>query len=303
MAKKHLNQIHLNALVNEAMAIEAQAAQDAGAVGYMARALAQATIPHSKKDGNEFVRKNGHFTLTIVAPSNIGLPYGSLPRLLLVWVATEAVRTRECTLIMGENLSDFMRQLDLMPTGGVKGDITRLREQIKRLFSCMIRYTYNGQPKSWQDGGFCFAYKSFLWWDEAKLDGLEGKGSKLIKLDDAEDTRPRVVLTQEFFKEITTRPAPVDLRAVKILKQSPMALDIYCWLTYRMSYLGKPTLIPWEALEMQFGSDYTRTRAFKEAFIGHLKAVHVVYPQARLDVTPLGLKLLPSPTHVGKRPR
>ena len=101
MAKKHLNEFELTALVNEALAIEAQAAYDAGAVGYMARALTQATIPHSKKEGTEFVRKNGNFTLTIIAPSSIGLPYGSIPRLLLSWISTEVVRTKESTLIMG----------------------------------------------------------------------------------------------------------------------------------------------------------------------------------------------------------
>lgn len=41
--------------------------------------------------------------------------------------------------------------------------------------------------------------------------------------------------------------------------------DIYCWLTYRMSYLERPSEpIPWAALKRQFGCDFGRTRAFKE---------------------------------------
>jgi len=290
MAKKHLNEFQLTALINEALAIEAQAAYDAGAIGYMARALTQATIPHSKKEGTEFVRKNGNFTLTIIAPSSIGLPYGSIPRLLLSWISTEVVRTKESTLIMGENLSDFMRQLDLTPTGGAKGDITRLRDQSRRLFSSTISYTYAGQSNSWQDGGFRIANQSYLWWDEAKLDDTEVK-------------RSRVVITQEFYKELITCPVPIDLRVLKFLMQSPMALDIYCWLTYRMSYLKTPIVIPWGALQMQFGADYKLTRQFKAAFLGHLKAVQVVYAQARFDVLEQGLKLYPSPTHIAKRLR
>ncbi len=40
------------------------------------------------------------------------------------------------------------------------------------------------------------------------------------------------------------RPAvPIDLRALNALKGSPLALDIYSWLTYRMSYLRKPCLL------------------------------------------------------------
>jgi hypothetical protein len=32
--------------------------------------------------------------------------------------------------------------------------------------------------------------------------------------------------------------APIDLQALKALRGSPLALDIYSWLTDRMSYLG-----------------------------------------------------------------
>ena len=49
----------------------------------MARVLVQATLPHSAQEGNEFTRSNGHLTVSILAPAEIGLPYGSYPRLLL----------------------------------------------------------------------------------------------------------------------------------------------------------------------------------------------------------------------------
>ena len=65
-----------------------------------------------------------------------------------------------------------------------------------------------------------------------------------------------VTLSTDFFEGIVQNPVPVDMRALKALKRSPMALDIYCWLTYRLSYLRKPTEIPWSALQMQFGAEY-----------------------------------------------
>ena len=59
--------------------------------------------------------------------------------------------------------------------------------------------------------------------------------------------------------------------ALKLLKRSPLALDIYFWLTYRMSYLQKDTLIPWEFLQMQFGAYYATDgrgpRDFKKKFL------------------------------------
>ncbi len=88
-----MKKANIEKLVKEALAIEAEDAKQAGALGFMARILVQATLPHSKTEGNEFVRTNGNYTLSLLSPSHIGLPYGSMPRLLLAWLTTEAVRT------------------------------------------------------------------------------------------------------------------------------------------------------------------------------------------------------------------
>ena len=91
--------------IQEVLAIEAENAREAGALGYMARALVQATMPHKAIKENEFSRKNGSFVLSILSPSQVGLPYGSIPRLLMAWITTEAVRTKERKLILGDSLS------------------------------------------------------------------------------------------------------------------------------------------------------------------------------------------------------
>lgn len=124
--------------IAEAVAIEAEAAQEAGMLGFMARVLVQATMPHSKPDSNEYSRKNGTLQVSIMAPSQIGLPYGSYPRLLLAWLTTEAVRTKSPTLHLGDTLTEFMNKLDLNPTGGRWGNITALKEQANRLFGSSV---------------------------------------------------------------------------------------------------------------------------------------------------------------------
>ncbi len=276
----------LDKLVSEALAIEAEEAKAAGAVGYMARALTLATMPHRKVDGNEFSRTNGAFTLSILSPSAIGLPYGSLPRLLVSWLTTEAVRTKERELVLGDSMSDFMRQLGLVPTGGRWGSITRLRDQSERLFASSITAIYTDDHAR-AIKGFRVASDAMLWWNPKTPDqtGL---------------WRSTVTLTREFFDEVTMRPVPVDMRALKALKQSPMQLDIYVWLTYRLSYLCRSIVIPWEALQLQFGADYGRARDFKAAFLEHLKSVVTVFQEARVLPMDEGLKLMPSPTHVAK---
>lgn len=279
---------NVNKLITEALAIEAEEAQRAGALGFIARALTQATLPHKSVPGNEFTRRNGLFTLSIMSPSIIGLPYGSIPRLLVSWVTTEAVRTRSPELELGPTLSGFMRGLGLSPTGGRWGSITRLRDQMMRLFASSITCIYEEELKT-GIYGVKIVKEAHLWWDP--------KSPEQIPL-----WRSTLTLSSDFFQELINNPVPVDMRALKALKRSPLALDIYCWLTYRMSYLRKATEIPWAALQTQFGADYSRTIDFKVNFLKHFQAVLVVYPEAKVEEGERGLLLRPSKPHIAKLP-
>ena len=46
---------------------------------------------------------------------------------------------------------------------------------------------------------------------------------------------------------------PLDAKIVAALRRSPLSLDAYAWLTYRLARLQHETLIPWRPLEAQFG--------------------------------------------------
>ncbi len=271
-------------LINQAVAIETESAQDAGALGFVSRAMIQATLPHKKVAGNEFERRNGNYTLTLLAPSKVGLPYGTIPRLLLAWLTTEAVKTRSRELELGDNLSGFMRDLDMIPTGGQWGSINRLKDQTRRLFCCTVSATYeDGQKMAFLNQSI--ASNAMLWW--------EAKDPEQAAL-----WHSTVTLSESFFNEVVSHPVPVDMRAVKALKKSPMALDTYSWLTYRASYAQRPSVIPWPKLALQFGSEYTRQRDFKAAFLEELRKVTTVYSGAQAEPTEGGLLVRPSLTHI-----
>ena len=280
--------VNVSKLVAEALEIEAQAAKEAGALGYMARVLVQATMPHKNTPGAEFKRSNGIFTLTILSPSEVGLPYGTYPRLLLAWLTSEAVKTRKPEVVLGPTLSGFMNELGLIPAGGRWGTISRLKDQMKRLFSSYVSFRVESDMEN-LGVGFPVAFKYHLWWDPKSP-------------DQAALWLSTVTLSYDFFNEIVDRPVPIDMRALKALKRSPLALDIYCWLTYRMSYLNRKTEIPWEALITQFGVGYPYTklgvRHFKSKFLYHLRKVLVVYPAAKVDDGTYGLLLRPSKPHI-----
>ena len=107
-------------------AAEIKAEPNAAEMAFMARALVQATLPHS--DPGEvpiWGRTNGRLTLTIkpdweLDPKTnqshcVGIPYGTIPRLLLFWITTEAVKTKSRRLELGSSLSAFMRELGKYP--------------------------------------------------------------------------------------------------------------------------------------------------------------------------------------------
>jgi hypothetical protein len=277
----HLTHKTVDSLINQALAIEDESAQDAGSLGFMARAMVQATLPHRKVEGTYFERRNGAFTLSMLASPKIGLPYGSVPRLLLAWVTTEAVKTKERELELGDSMSAFMAELGMSRQGS---NITSLKNQTRRLFNATVSATYQ-EGRNTQDIGYRLADKTVLWW--------HSKDPEQAGL-----WKSSVTLSEAFFNEIIDRPVPIDMRAIKALKQSPLALDIYATMTYRMSYLKAPTVIPWSALAFQLGSDYSRLRAFKEAFIGELKKVVLVYSGVQVEVLDAGLKIKPSLTHI-----
>lgn len=282
-----MNKKSIDKMVNEVLAMEQEEACRAGAIGYMARSLIQATMPHSRVDGHEFKRRNGSFRLTILADSEIGLPYGSIPRLLMSWVTTETVKTQQRELTLGRTLSEFMFDLDMIPSGGRWGSITRLKDQMKRLFSASISCIYD-DGQNWGIRNVTPIERAELWWDPKNPHQAAVWESKLL-------------LSDTFFREIIENPVPVDMRALKALRQSPMAIDIYCWLTYRMSYLRRITPIPWNALQVQFGANYKDVRQFKRKFLTQLKKVLFLYAGANVREESGNLVLFPGKTHVQKQ--
>ena len=112
----------------------------------MARLLALCSLPRTNPGNRkEYKRVNGPYTLYMNAVGGCKLPFGNLPRLLLAWVCTEAVRTQSRELVLGRSLSKFMRTLGINSTsGGVRGEQTRLRNQMKRLFGCTVSLLYQG---------------------------------------------------------------------------------------------------------------------------------------------------------------
>lgn len=296
-------------VIEESFGVEREDARAAGALGFMSRALILATMPYRDPKCAEFKRANGDFRLRIVSGYEGGIPYGIYPRLLMSWVTSEAVRTNSQSIELGDSLRLFLRDvLDIRYSGGVRGTGTRVLEQMKRLFSSLITAGYVGNKTN---RGFVLRNimiaDQLSMSDEAvrRLQSLEDESSQEESpiwtpqtANSAADWKSELLLSKNFFDECVAHPVPFDLRIYKALRGSAMAMDIYQWLNYRLSYAKKKSKpIPWAVLQMQFGSslptDEQGVRNFKKAFLKSLKVVHEIYPDASMAVDGEGFVLMP----------
>ena len=254
-------------------------------LGFMGRTMALCSLPRSNPGNRkEYKRVNGPFTLYMVAGGGNKLPFGNLPRLLLAWVCTEAVRTKSRELVLGRSLSEFMRTLDIYSNSGRVH--TRLRNQMKRLFGCTVTMVYE------EPGGFArvssfVADKHEFWWNERKPNESSLWESKIY-------------LGEQFFNEIIRHPVPLDMNTLTALKRSPLGLDLYLWLTYRMFTLKHPLRLTWRQLYRQLGahpskaSDNNTVQAFRYKVLRELKKIKLAWPDLNYATGKGVLILLPS---------
>ena len=257
-------------------------------LGFMARLMALCSLPRANPGRRlQYKRVNGPYTLIMTAVGKTGLPFGNLPRLLLAWVSTEAVRTQSRELFLGASLSEFMRKLDLAPVGGgSRGERTRVHNQMKRLFNAHIQLAYEDRQVS-ASVNSPLASRTEFWWNPKQT-------------HERALWESRIELGQKFFQEIVSHPVPLDMNILKALRRSPLGLDLYLWLTYRTFSLQRPLRLSWKQLYRQFGVnpamagdkrtvDYFRTDCLRE-----LTKIRVAWPDLNYSTGKGVLVLWPS---------
>lgn len=272
------------------MEIEEQEARDSNNMGFISTAMIYASLPYNRIEGAVFKRRSGNISLTILNDPDIGLPFGKMPRIMTAFLCTEAKRNGPL-INLGRSQNEFAQKLGLSSSGGNKGDITRLKDQTKRLFTSHITLTSDDK-----------ASHAFKWRNVSMVEN-----GMLLWNPVAEDETKRwagmLQLTDAFYQECLNHCVPVDLRVLHKLR-SPMAIDIYTWLTYRYNTVSKPLYISWMQLKWQFGvqhaDDAQGMYNFMAKFREHLRAIHAVWPSAKFTVDSDKVTLYPSLPHILK---
>lgn len=263
----------------------------AGAVpSFIYSGWCHAGLPHRKKglaDSDAWTIRTDHVTLT-VEPGWIeqecgsrryfGVPYGPTARLILIYLQTRALETSCREVELGRSLRQFLSRLGLEQGGRTNRAV---REQIERISNCRLTFRLN-------KGG---------------VRGVSNQSivETAVFFGDEEDARQPCMfvdtlkLSHSFFEHLQRHAVRLDEAAIRKIHNNSRALDVYCWLAFRLPYLDKDTAISWAALRPQFGAGISLERNFRLLFADDLRLALSVYPEARAELTPAGVLLRPSP--------
>ena len=208
-----------------------------------------------------------------------GVPYGSYARMSLIALQSEALEQGSRDIELGSTAYDTLRRLGL-PDGGKVADLALA--QLEKLARCHISFRIG-----------------------TELRGLE-INERMVEafVYDTDGRRPfirKLRLSAAYYEGLRRHPVIIDRDAVQRIRNSPVALDIYLWLSYRLPALEKETPISWSALYKQFGTGIGVPRFFKRPFAENLELARSIYPAANFILTPTGVILRPSPPPLPQR--
>ena len=268
-------------------------------IAYQHTVLCQTCLPYRNPGDHLRVweRQQGAVVLKVIAGEarnprarsfvEVGLPFGSRPRLILAHLNREALLNGSPRIEVEHSLTAFIRRIQSTDPNG--REIRRFKEQLSRLAAANVRLAVDlSRDHAWQ---------------------VDTKIVDVMELWMTKDERQRVLwpavveLSPRYFDSLTRHAVPLDERAIGALANSPLALDVYCWLAQRLHRVpkGRPQRICWGALYEQFGLGFTRQRDFRAAFLKVLKQVCAQYRAARLEAVSIGLALHNSPPPVTAR--
>src|SRR5262249_40058179 len=139
-----------------------------------------------------------------------------------------------------------------------------LKKQLDRTLSASFSWTYSNE-KMWSRTNVQVSHQSRLWWDP--------KSPEQLSLFDS-----YIKLNTDFFNEIIRNPIPIDLRVIKVLKTSPLGLDLYMFLSWRVFNLKESVFISWQNLHDQLGGQYTDIKNFARESKKHIKRIQAIWP-------------------------
>lgn len=257
-----------------------------GSLGFAFSGWAQCALPHRRLNDDARWEIAGERVRLVVEPGlrptsddgpmeHIGVPYGSVARLILLFLQTEALRKRTREVELGGSLRQWLTKIGASIGGS---NARAVRDQAERISRCRLTFHIQGSGKIGLVNQSIVDRALFI-----ENDSRQGR----LSLETAK-------LSEGFFEQLMKHPVPIEEAAIKAISNNPAALDAYLWLAYRLHVLSGDKLITWKALKSQFGTGYKELFHFKPRFTQALALATAVYPAAKIEVLEQGVVLKPS---------
>ena len=257
---------------------------------YQHSLFCQVALPRSRPESRTFERayRNGSVKMQAGELWNglkwveQPLPAGPKPRLALMHINSQAVKTHSPYIDIGNSCRQFLERLGLNPNGG--STYRLFKREMQALAACRMTLGYT-------DGGRAITLNT---------QPVEEFSAWLTADDDEPALWPgHLELSRKYLESLLEHAVPLDARACGALAHSAMALDLYSFLARRLHVLQDPVKVTWHQFHAQFGQEFNDWRSFKKKFIPALRAAQTVYLDAKIESVTGGLLLKPSlpPVH------
>jgi hypothetical protein len=244
------------------------------------------SLPHKRLPDDAVWEKRGHRVTLMIEPGRMrvdgktilfGVPFGARARMILLFLQTQAVRTRSREVELGRSMRAWLERMGIAWGGETARS---LREQAARISACSLKFFWESDHA-----------------DSWSATRIVNSGLRLHDLSSGRQEsiwEDRVILDEAFYQALRDHPVPVLEAAIRELRDRSMSLDLYVWLAWRLHTLVKPTPISWTSIYAQFGSGFQAIRHFRPRFVEALAAALAAYPEARVELEEKGVVLLPS---------
>lgn len=262
--------------------------EESASIEYQHGILCQVGLPRKKQEGRVFERSFKNASLLVEAGKlwdgrkwiEQPLPSGPKPRLALIHINSEAVRTQNPQVEIGRSCSEFLRRIGLPDQDGRTYNL--FKRQMMALAAARLTM------------GFTLPDRAIT---------VDAKPIKEFQAWLSDDERQPALwpgflqLSQEYYESLLSHAVPLDPRAIGALSHTALGLDWYSFLARRLHELDRSVKVPFISLQEQFGQEYKGKNAaddFQKELLKINKQVLTVYPEAKIERATGGLVLYPS---------
>ncbi len=255
----------------------------ADAVVWHHRAFCRVALPIRAPSKGVWQREAAGVVLSMEAGDGAALPAGKFARLLLMYLFDAAVRSGNAVIEIGDDPVAVAGRIGA-ETGGAK--LRELQEQMVRLLAARITLAWDGRPA---------------------LSVFDARGRSRTT---EPGWRSSIRLTARFLTGLIENAVALDLRVLRALTNSTLALDLYAWLVSALPEYDETspaTIVGWDELQGRFGSASQPAAEFRAGFEQALVQVRQAWPHfdsaVRDDAVAFRNAALPAPVEVPAAPQ